>query len=942
MNKFITKIAALSVGLAMAIGVGVAVGSGNRAVSAKAETGSWNLATNSYSSSSTSAVVWSSTQLTMTLNQGTAQSGANNYLGGGSNAHTRMYAGQYLTFVPASGYQINSVTMTATGNSYCNYTARTNCTVSGSNATRTITPTTKTTTFEVSCSGNRITGVSFNYSEAQAEESLTAITGISATITAVQGADEWTVSDLVVTGTLSVSGSGQDVTEKVDVSINTDVPKTTSNSYPVSVTASKKSSVSGSASDYSTTINATVTANPFASFTKVDDKDDVSVNGIYALSNDGIRFVGNSVASSGLAYPITDIDDVGFFKLNDSGNLQLVAKENDVWSGGESDYINNTSSANISKGTATSVWEATNDGEAGVMLSNTTFNNRFLGLGTSDAATATIVKAYATSNLHQGTDNLPVYLYEVEMLASKELSSIALSGTYPTTFKQGDAFSHEGMTVTATFDDESQTDVTSDATWTGYNMSTVGNQTVTVSYTYEGTTKTATYGITISESIILSGENFDMEVGDTDVSPVIKIKNTETVVDGCTFTSSNTNVATIVNNKVHAVARGTSTITASHADANNKTYTNATFTVTVIKYDSIQDIYSMTNGDSVDFFGYYAGKHSDGIILMDGAFGMIVFKGASENTWTVDESVIHVTGTKTSYNGLVEVAQGATVTKLSGAEETAAKALISAPTNYTLTGLETSASTSLANRRTFVSGTLSSISGSHYYVEVAKGNDTITVDLYLKSGNDNTVTYHDENGDPQTCKLSQYLTNMEGEKVTVKGFTSIYNTSFQILAYDIVEADENYTAEQFAQQLLSLTDAVCENYDGHTNNKSALQSIWNDLGGADYWQKLSGTEQAIFTDEENPNYDPEALAQHSDLENAAGRYDILCKKYFSTDNFASRDTSAAPVTPVGAYNNGLANFSDNGMNATTAIIVISSVTLLGVGGYFFIRKKKEQ
>ena len=39
MNKFITKIAALSVGLAMAIGVGVAVGSGNRAVRAKATEG---------------------------------------------------------------------------------------------------------------------------------------------------------------------------------------------------------------------------------------------------------------------------------------------------------------------------------------------------------------------------------------------------------------------------------------------------------------------------------------------------------------------------------------------------------------------------------------------------------------------------------------------------------------------------------------------------------------------------------------------------------------------------------------------------------------------------------------------------------------------------------------------------------------------------------------
>jgi len=45
--------------------------------------------------------------------------------------------------------------------------------------------------------------------------------------------------------------------------------------------------------------------------------------------------------------------------------------------------------------------------------------------------------------------------------AASPLASIALSGTYPTTFTQGDDFSHEGMTVTATFEDASTQDVTS-------------------------------------------------------------------------------------------------------------------------------------------------------------------------------------------------------------------------------------------------------------------------------------------------------------------------------------------------------------------------------------------------------------------------------------------------------------------------------------------------
>ncbi|MBR3646926.1 MAG: bacterial Ig-like domain-containing protein [Paludibacteraceae bacterium] len=91
-----------------------------------------------------------------------------------------------------------------------------------------------------------------------------------------------------------------------------------------------------------------------------------------------------------------------------------------------------------------------------------------------------------------------------------ELSSIAISGTYPTTFHTGDAFSYEGMTVTATYADASTQDVTANATFSGYDMDNAGEQTVTVSYTENEVTKTATYDITVNapatlSSITLSG-----------------------------------------------------------------------------------------------------------------------------------------------------------------------------------------------------------------------------------------------------------------------------------------------------------------------------------------------------------------------------------------------------------------------------------------------------
>ena len=81
----------------------------------------------------------------------------------------------------------------------------------------------------------------------------------------------------------------------------------------------------------------------------------------------------------------------------------------------------------------------------------------------------------------------------------KELSSIAISGSYKTTFNVGDSFSFGG-TVTATFSDATTADVTTACSFTGYNLSNAGNQTVTVSYTYRSVTKTTTYQISVVDS----------------------------------------------------------------------------------------------------------------------------------------------------------------------------------------------------------------------------------------------------------------------------------------------------------------------------------------------------------------------------------------------------------------------------------------------------------
>ena len=107
----------------------------------------------------------------------------------------------------------------------------------------------------------------------------------------------------------------------------------------------------------------------------------------------------------------------------------------------------------------------------------------------------------------QENDSSASYISEFKITytpsSTKTLTSIELSNK-TTSFVEGDTFAK--ATVTAHYSDNSAADVTNSATFTGYDMTSVSEQTVTV--TYGG--KSATYTITVSAgtltSIALSGQ----------------------------------------------------------------------------------------------------------------------------------------------------------------------------------------------------------------------------------------------------------------------------------------------------------------------------------------------------------------------------------------------------------------------------------------------------
>lgn len=98
--------------------------------------------------------------------------------------------------------------------------------------------------------------------------------------------------------------------------------------------------------------------------------------------------------------------------------------------------------------------------------------------------------------------------YYINVISTSILLGITLSGSYPTTFYLGDAFSYEGLVVIANYSDGDVTLSSDQYIVTAPNMSTAGEKTVTVSFTDNGGTFYEEYQINVLE-------RFDVPVTNT-------------------------------------------------------------------------------------------------------------------------------------------------------------------------------------------------------------------------------------------------------------------------------------------------------------------------------------------------------------------------------------------------------------------------------------------
>ena len=123
----------------------------------------------------------------------------------------------------------------------------------------------------------------------------------------------------------------------------------------------------------------------------------------------------------------------------------------------------------------------------------------------ADGADSVTFTLYNSTSGHRRIKEIKV-IYDDKKDASKTLLSITADGTPKTQFYKDDAFDSTGLVVNAHYSDFTSSDVTSDVTITGYDMSKTGYQKPLISFTEGGVTKTSTYQIKVNALSVVSIE----------------------------------------------------------------------------------------------------------------------------------------------------------------------------------------------------------------------------------------------------------------------------------------------------------------------------------------------------------------------------------------------------------------------------------------------------
>lgn len=486
----------------------------------------------------------------------------------------------------------------------------------------------------------------------------------------------------------------------------------------------------------------------------------------------------------------------------------------------------------------------------------------FSGYNLSNAGNQTVSVSYTNVT----TANTS-YSITVTALA---VTSIEISG-YTTTFKVGDTFSFGG-TVIANYNNGSSADVTSSASCSGYNMSTAGNQTVTVSFGG----KSATYQIVVSDSggatdstqFELVNSTSDLEAGKS----YIITNGTSGTVKAAAVTSNANNrksaEATISSGKI---TRGSSIMSftlggssgawtfatenyggtdgylasGSSTNANHlrviSTAGTATIafngdaaTINIGPHESRTLICFNSGIDSPNGgFACYSAQGSYGLVYLWKAVTPKVLDSISINTTNVQKTF--TVGDTFNYTGLVVTANYTDSTSATVSPTSVSTPDLSSTGNKTVTVTYTENNVSKTAQYNVTVNSTPSISWTAPTINVYSGSTLSGSDV-----NGWSVTYNDGAGHQTVLTYSQLTIKLGGTTIAIPHTWSTDDDGKTLTAtYNSLTTTAS-SAVQVTQSVNTITAAVTENYDYTFESKqfSAAGSV--ELGSHSW--TMSGTD----------------------------------------------------------------------------------------------------
>lgn len=552
------------------------------------------------------------------------------------------------------------------------------------------------------------------------------------------------------------------------------------------------------------------------------------------------------------------------------------------------------------------------------------------------------------------------------------------------------------LSVTANYDDSTTADVTSSSTYTvvDEDIATVSSDGL-ITATSVGSTiinvefqgKSIDFNLTVKEPVVpvqsvsLDYSSLSLEVDD-------EYQLTETVLPNnatnknVTWSTSNSNVATVDDGNVTALAAGQATITVTTEDGNKQ----ATCDVTV--KDKI-------------------GLNKSSLSLSVGECETLIATSSGDVTWTSnDESIASVDS-----NGKVTALKNGTTTikAQTGSAYALCTVTVFEFTNSIKECYGKSSGTSVSNVYGLYVGTVNNgdssiIMNGKYgimlyktaaqsswvenetYLKISSATVTIYKNLYeLKNSVVSTITDKDEiknniapvvtytiTGNESTSDLTvanrlsilngvvtkqvspttftknvdntiQITINSkaisvfikasaateevgnvisesltESKTISIKGFTSFYN-SFQVQFKNIIKVSEDYLAGDFADDLLELTNSICSS---STSKEHELSVVWVKLEGDNYYAKLAESEKTILANSE-------ADEEGTNIEQAMARYDYIVAKY----GFKNFITGRTILTSNNLFNS-------NNENQIPIFIMVTVIGLSIIASIIVIRKRE--